>query len=74
VFPCALWHTAPDIFAFSDCNFKVQKAKENTARVVLWRECMLVNSFTLEVRWDPRKLPPVQGPLFMEDPPRISEP
>lgn len=49
VFPCALSQTAPNIFAYADCNFKVQKSKENTARVVLWREFNLINSFTLEV-------------------------
>jgi len=48
VFPCALSQTAPNIFAYADCNFKVQKSKENTARVVLWREFNLINSFTLE--------------------------
>jgi hypothetical protein len=39
---------APHLFAYEDCNFKVQKSKESTARVVVFREFNLVNSFTLE--------------------------
>ena len=39
---------APHPFAYEDCNFKVQKSKESTARVVVFREFNLVNSFTLE--------------------------
>jgi len=35
---------------FLDCPpyHQVQKSKENTARVVVWREFNLINSFTLE--------------------------
>lgn len=36
-------------FSFTNCNFVVQKARESTARVVMWREFNLINSFTLEV-------------------------
>lgn len=32
VFPRLLWQNTP-YFSFADCNFKVQKAKESTARV-----------------------------------------
>jgi len=35
-------------FRFDSCNFSVQKAREGTARVVMWREFNLINSFTLE--------------------------
>ena len=35
-------------FRFESCNFKVQKEREATARVVMWREFNLINSFTLE--------------------------
>ena len=35
-------------FSFNGCNFTVQKARESTARVVMWREFNLINSFTLE--------------------------
>jgi hypothetical protein len=35
-------------FSFEGSSFTVHKAKESTARVVLWKEYLLVNSFTLE--------------------------
>ena len=35
-------------FSFEDCSFEVQKSRESTARIVMWREFNLVNSFTLE--------------------------
>ena len=35
-------------FSYEDCHFEVQKARESTARVVMWREFNLINSFTLE--------------------------
>lgn len=35
-------------FKFDACNFAVQKAREATARVVMWKEFSLINSFTLE--------------------------
>lgn len=37
-----------DEFSFEGCSFSVHKAKESTARVVLWKEYNLINSFTLE--------------------------
>ncbi len=36
------------MFSFDDCSFEVQKSRESTARVVMWREFNLINSFTLE--------------------------
>ena len=36
------------MFGFEDCNFAVQKSRESTARIVMWKEFQLVNSFTLE--------------------------
>ena len=47
IFPCLVDKNC-DIFNFSDCNFAVQKAKESTARVVMWKELGITNSFTLE--------------------------
>eukprot|EP00698_Gefionella_okellyi_P012506 TRINITY_DN3376_c0_g1_i1.p1 TRINITY_DN3376_c0_g1~~TRINITY_DN3376_c0_g1_i1.p1 ORF type:complete len:976 (-),score=156.11 TRINITY_DN3376_c0_g1_i1:4-2508(-) len=47
VFPRMLWKNS-QCFAFADCNFRVQKAKESTARVVAWRELGVMNSFTME--------------------------
>ncbi|KAH7815927.1 putative Zinc carboxypeptidase family protein [Monocercomonoides exilis] len=47
VFPRMLSHRAP-AFSYDDCDFRVQKSKEGAARVVIWREMGLVNSFTME--------------------------
>jgi len=47
IFPCLVDKNC-DIFNFADCNFAVQKAKESTARVVMWKELGITNSFTLE--------------------------
>ena len=43
-----LMHKNSDHFNLHDCSFIVQKCKESTARVVMWREFGLINSFTLE--------------------------
>ena len=37
-----------DMFSFADCNFKVQKSKEGTGRVVVARDLGLLYSYTLE--------------------------
>nr|KAF6463712.1 ATP/GTP binding protein like 2 [Rousettus aegyptiacus] len=47
VFPLMLSKNAPDKFSFRSCNFKVQKCKEGTGRVVMWRMGIL-NSYTME--------------------------
>jgi len=47
VFPRLLEKSA-DIFSFSDCVFGLQKAKEATARIVLFKELGILNSYTLE--------------------------
>ncbi|XP_042639317.1 cytosolic carboxypeptidase 2 [Orycteropus afer afer] len=47
VFPLMLSKNAPDQFSFHSCNFKVQKCKEGTGRVVMWRMGIL-NSYTME--------------------------
>ncbi|XP_036883902.1 cytosolic carboxypeptidase 2 isoform X2 [Sturnira hondurensis] len=47
VFPLMLSKNAPEKFSFHSCNFKVQKCKEGTGRVVMWRMGIL-NSYTLE--------------------------
>ncbi len=48
IFPL-LFHNLCELFSFHNCNFAVQKQREATARVVMWREFNLINSFTLEV-------------------------
>jgi hypothetical protein len=47
VFPHLLWKSC-SYFSFKDCNFKIQRSKESTARVVVHRELGVMNSFTLE--------------------------
>ena len=47
IFPL-LFHKNSEHFSFNNCNFNVQKARESTARVVMWKEFNLINSFTLE--------------------------
>jgi hypothetical protein len=47
VFPFVLEKQA-DTFSFADCSFAVQKSKEATARVVIWKELGIQNSYTLE--------------------------
>jgi hypothetical protein len=37
------------IFKQKDCRFRIEKNKENTARVVVFKEFNITNSFTLEV-------------------------
>lgn len=36
------------LFSFLDSCFDIQKSKESTARVVIWREFGILNSYTLE--------------------------
>lgn len=48
-----------EMFSYEDCNFEVQKSRESTARVVMWREFNLINSYTLEASF----CGPTRGPL-----------
>ena len=36
------------MFRFYSCKFRIQRSKERTARVVLWREFNIMNCYTLE--------------------------
>ncbi|KAM5137745.1 cytosolic carboxypeptidase 2 isoform 2-T2 [Mantella aurantiaca] len=47
VFPLMLSKNAPDKFFFKGCKFKVQKSKEGTGRIVMWRHGIR-NSYTME--------------------------
>ena len=54
---------APEYFKFSDCRFRIEKVKESTARVVVFREFNIMNAFTLEVSFfgkEPEQPPEVQ--------------
>jgi hypothetical protein len=48
IFPF-LYSRNTEHFSFANSNFVVQKVRESTARVVMWREFNLINSFTLEI-------------------------
>ncbi|KAJ3034568.1 Cytosolic carboxypeptidase 2 [Rhizophlyctis rosea] len=48
VFPYLLSKNAPSLFFFKRCQFKIQRAKEGTARIQVWRQLNLINSFTME--------------------------
>ncbi|NWZ99749.1 CBPC2 carboxypeptidase, partial [Nesospiza acunhae] len=48
VFPLMMSKNAPDKFSFSSCKFQVQKSKEGTGRVSMWR-LGVSHSYTLEV-------------------------
>jgi len=37
-----------EMFRFYSCKFRIQRSKEKTARVVLWREFNIMNCYTLE--------------------------
>ena len=43
-----IFASVEQIFDFSNCRFKQDKYKLNTARVVVWNEMKVTNSFTLE--------------------------
>ena len=45
--PKILSQTAP-AFSFANCSFAVEKTKEATARVVVWRQIGVVRSYTME--------------------------
>ncbi|XP_041531559.1 cytosolic carboxypeptidase 3 isoform X3 [Microtus oregoni] len=47
IFPLMLSKNCPNKFSFSACKFNVQKSKEGTGRVVMWK-MGIRNSFTLE--------------------------
>lgn len=47
VFPRILWKISQN-FSYNDCSFAIQKSKESTARVVVFKELGLLNSYTIE--------------------------
>ncbi|KAI8617495.1 hypothetical protein BC830DRAFT_1113250 [Chytriomyces sp. MP71] len=47
IFPSLLATLSP-VFDQSNCKYSVEKTKESTARVVMWREMGVVGSYTLE--------------------------
>ncbi|KAF8570609.1 hypothetical protein P879_01686 [Paragonimus westermani] len=47
IFPAMLGKNVPELFDFEKCKFVVQKHKEGTGRIVMWRTG-IANSYTLE--------------------------
>ena len=47
LYPRVLARVTP-VFNIQDCKFKVEKSKAGTARIVVWKEFKVTNSFTLE--------------------------
>jgi hypothetical protein len=47
IFP-KLLEKKSEIFSFNDCAFGLQKSKEGTARIVMYKEMNIINSYTLE--------------------------
>ena len=47
LFPLLLSQASPS-FSFKDCHFRLEKCKEATARIVVFKEFEIMNSFTLE--------------------------
>ncbi|CAF3345315.1 unnamed protein product [Rotaria sp. Silwood1] len=48
VLPYIMSRTAPEMFSFDYCKFHIHRCKESTGRVVMWKEMLIKNSFTLE--------------------------
>lgn len=46
--PLLCCHKSPSLFGFKDCRFRIEKCKESTARVVIFKEFNIMNAFTLE--------------------------
>ena len=44
------------LFSLKDCRFRIEKCKESTARVVIFREYNIMNSFTLECSFHGKEL------------------
>ncbi|KAM4618110.1 cytosolic carboxypeptidase 2 [Discoglossus pictus] len=63
VFPLMLSKNAPDKFFFKGCKFKVQKSKEGTGRIVMWRHG-IQNSYTMEATFGGSTLGNKKGTHF----------
>ncbi|XP_053576336.1 cytosolic carboxypeptidase 2 [Bombina bombina] len=63
VFPLMLSKNAPEKFFFKGCKFKVQKSKEGTGRIVMWRHG-IKNSYTMEATFGGSTLGNKKGTHF----------
>lgn len=49
MFPWIMSQTAPHLFSYDSCRYKIRKSKESTARVVIWRELNIKACYTFEM-------------------------
>ncbi|XP_007561491.2 cytosolic carboxypeptidase 2 isoform X3 [Poecilia formosa] len=63
VFPLMMSKNASNKFSYKSCRFKVQKSKEGTGRVVMWR-MGIKNSFTMEATFGGSTLDDRKGTHF----------
>lgn len=62
--PLLCCHKNPEFFKFKDCRFRIERCKESTARVVIFKEFNIMNAFTLEASFfgqEPEAPPAVEG-------------
>lgn len=48
IFPLLMRNNC-DLFSFNDSSFYLQRDREGSARIALWRELSLINCYTLEI-------------------------
>ena len=66
IFPYLMSKIASQHFSYDYSRFKVQKNKESTARVTLWRELKVPNIFTMEASFCGPKAPANIDPISLE--------
>jgi hypothetical protein len=62
--PLLCCHKNSEFFKFKDCRFRIERCKESTARVVIFKEFNIMNAFTLEASFfgpEPDVPPAVEG-------------
>ncbi|XP_006795805.1 cytosolic carboxypeptidase 2 isoform X2 [Neolamprologus brichardi] len=63
VFPLMMSKNASNKFSFNSCKFRVQKSKEGTGRIVMWR-LGIINSYTMEATFGGSSLGDRRGTHF----------
>lgn len=71
--PLLCCRKGPDLYNFKDCRFRIEKCKESTARVVIFREFNIMNSFTLEASFFGKE-PEIPDPIEVEEESQIDDP
>ncbi|XP_060695145.1 cytosolic carboxypeptidase 2 [Hemiscyllium ocellatum] len=63
IFPLMMSKNAADKFSYQSCKFKVQRGKEGTGRIVMWR-MGITHSYTMETTFAGSTLGPRRGTHF----------